>query len=342
MKAAQTLATVSVLVASACSTPGDGTLRPQLAFEISSAETGVTAARDLTVDHRGNVYIFDYDDYVIRQFDPQGRLLSTFGGEGEELGNFQHLMAIRIFGDSLLALDAGSLSVFDLSGNLRSYRVFADTVICDHPRLHPDGRWAAERIVEATAEKTLTYRDADGSEQRQLASYALSEFFPGVEPGEMFFINPTQAHDYLYDFAPDGRLVWVVSDRLQVLKVQDGIDEPLFEAAANALPFPAENIAAMKERQTSLSPPLFMNVPTHFQLVQHLLVDEFGEIWLYVTSREKTGLLRLSSSGNERGFYSVEADFDVLSARLAVADRRLYFMVPGREETAIYSVELPR
>jgi hypothetical protein len=340
VKVARFLALASALAAFACSAPSGGTLPTQLAFQISGAETGITAARDLAVDHSGNVYVFDYADYVIRKFDPQGRLLTAFGGKGEEPGSFQHLMAIRVHGDSVLALDPGSLTVFDLSGNLRSRRILADTVTCDHPRLHPDGRWAAERIVEATAEKTLTYRRSDGSEQRQLASYALGEFFPGVEPGGLFFINPTQARSYLYGFRPDGRLVWAASDRLRILVEQDGVDERLYEAEATALPFPADQIAEMEERQSGLRPPLFMNVPTSFQLVQHLVVDESGEIWLYLTSRERTGLLRLSSAGRERGFYTVEADFDVLSARLAVAGERLYFMVPGREETAIYSVGL--
>ena len=340
MKLARVLVVASALAAFACSAPGGGTLRPQLAFQISAAETGITAARDLAVDQRGNVYVFDYADYVIRKFDPQGRLLTVFGGKGEEPGSFQHLMAIRIHGDSLLALDPGSLTVFNLSGNLRSRRIFVDTVTCDHPRLHTDGRWAAERIVQATAEKTLTYRRTDGSEQRQLASYALGEFFPGVEPGVMFFINPTQARAYLYDFTPDGRLVWAVSDRLRVLVERDGGDEPLYEAVATALPYPADAIAAMEERQSGLHPPLFMNVPKSFQLIQHLVVTDSGDVWLYLTSQERTGLLRLSATGREIGFYTVEADFDVLAARLAIARGRLYFMVPGREETTIYTAEL--
>jgi len=249
-------------------------------------------------------------------------------------------MTIRVYGDSLFALDPGSLTVFDLLGDLRSQRVFVDTVVCDHPRLHSDGRWAAERIVQATAEKTLTYRRSDGSEQRQLASYALGEFFPGVEPGIMFFINPTQVRSYLYDFAPDGRLFWAVSDRLRVLVERDGRDEPLYEAEATALPYPADAIAAMEERQAGLQPPLFINVPKSFQLIQHLVIDESGDIWLYITSRERTGVLHLSSMGREIGFYTLEADFDVLSARVAIAGGRLYFMLPGREETPIYTADL--
>ena len=59
---------------------------PHLAFTVSS-ELGLTAARDLTVDGAGNVFVFDYDDYVIHKFDPTGVAVATFGGsEGEDAG----------------------------------------------------------------------------------------------------------------------------------------------------------------------------------------------------------------------------------------------------------------
>lgn len=341
MRLPLSLAPAAALLTCSCTSPETGTLRPTLAFQVS-AETGLAAARDLTVDLRGNVYVFDYGDYVIRKFDPEGRLLTTFGGTGEEPGQFQHLMAIRAHGDSLLALDPGSLTVFDLLGDMRSRRSLADTVTCDHPRINPDGRWAAWCIVDATAEQTLTHRGADGTEQRKLASYNLSEFFPGVEPGGFFFIRRTQARTYLYDFTPDGSLLWVISDRPQVFITRNGVDRTLFETDGTALPFPADQTAEMRERQADLSPPLFMNVPDSYQLVHHLLVDESGDVWLYLMSRERTGLLHLSSTGEERGFYTIEADFDMLSVRLAASRGQLYFMLPGREETAVYTVALPR
>jgi hypothetical protein len=339
MRIAQACGFTASLLACACTSPEGGTLRPSLAFRIS-AETGRNA-RDLTVGRAGNVFVFDYDEYFIRQFDSAGRLLTTFGGVGDEPGRFEHLMAIRAHGDSLLALDPGSVSVFDLAGNLRSRRSLADTVVCDHPRMHTDGRWAAACIVSETAEHTLTYRRTDGSEARAVVSYSLGEFFPGVEPGELFYINPTQARTYRYDFTPDGRLVWATSDRLRVLMDQEGVDVTLFDAEATAVPFPEDEIAAMQERQAGLGPPLFMNVPDHFQLVQHLVITESGDVWLYIMSQERTGLLRLSATGRETGFYAVAADFDLVSARLTTANERLYFMVRSPEETAIHSVELP-
>ena len=324
----------------ACQAPETGMFRPRLAFRVSG-ETGLTAARDLTVDREGNVYAFDYGDYVIRKFSPEGVQIAAFGGAGEGPGRFQHLMAIRAHGDSLLALDAGSLSVFDFSGELRSQYPFADTVFCDFPRIHPDGRWAAEWVIEETAEQALTYRSADGTEQVRLASYSLNEFFPGLRPGEMFFINKTQAPVYLYDFLPDGRLVWMVSDHLRVHVLQKDQGEVLFEAEATPIPFPAEEIAALEERQAGLNPPLFMNVPQFYQTVHHLFVDGSGDIWLYLMSQERTGFLRLSPQGRETGFFTVEADFDLLSTRITEANGRLYFLVGSREETMIFHAGLP-
>ncbi len=316
-----------------------GLMRPELAFAIAG-EAGLTAARDLAVDDSGNVFVFDYDDYVIRKFSSSGDVLATFGGPAGEPGGFQHLMAIRVVGDSLLALDAGAISVFDLSGRLLSSQVFSDTVVSDFPRIHPSGEWAGEWIVEETAEKTLTYRDPAGRERSRVAGYRLDEFFPGVEPGEMFFISPTQARSFVYDFLPDGRLVWAVTDELHVF-VGDDRDDPLYSASWSPLAFPADMVQAMRERQAELGPPLFMNIPEDYQLIQHLLVDEEGDIWLYVMSVDRTGFLHLSDQGRELGFHAVEADFDLLSARVTAAEGRLYFLVTGRDETRILVADRP-
>jgi len=289
--------------------------------------------------------VFDYGDYVIRKFNSQGEVLTTFGGTGEAPGQFKHLMAIRADGDSLLALDEGSMSVFELTGELRSRRVFSETILCDHPRVFPDGRWIGSWINEERADLSLTYRRADGTEETRLASYLLGELFPGIEPGADFYINPTQARSYLYDFLPDGSALWAVSDDLRVLVTKDtgegdlGAD-PFFEAQATPVPFPEEEIAALEGRQAVSNPPFFINVPRHYQLIQHLLVAESGKVWLFIKSQERTGLLRLSSTGEETGFFSVEADFDLLEAHLALANGHIYFMSPGREETAIYRLDV--
>lgn len=310
-----------------------------------SGDTGLTAPRDLTVDHAGNVYVFDYGDYVIRKFDPQGELLATFGGNGETPGQFRHLMAIRADGDSLIALDAGAMSVFELNGELRSRREFSETIFCDHPRVFSDGRWIGSWISDARADLSLTYRREDGTEEARLASYALGEVFPGIEPGVDFYINPTQARNYVYDFLPDGSVLWAVSDEMRVLIHRDlGAGDPggevFFEASATPVPFPENEIASLEERQAAAGPPFFINVPSHYQLIHHLFVAESGDVWLYIQSQERTGLLHLSGTGEEMDFFGVEADFDLSEGNFALSNGRIYVIRPGREETVVYSLDV--
>lgn len=327
-------------VLTACGGPKTGTLHPHLAFTIP-AEAGLTAARDFSVDRSGNVFVFSYDDYWIFKFSPEGEVLARFGGPREDERGFDHLMNIRALGDTLLAVDAGSISVFDLSGTLLARTNFSDTITCDLPRIDASGDWAGEWIVEESAEKVLTTRDALGGERSRVVGHELSEFFQGVEPGGFFFINPTQDRSYLYDFLPSGGLVWAASDELTV-RVGDGpMNSLLFEAPALPLPFPKAEAEAMRARQANLSPPLYMNVPETYQLIQHLLVDESGDLWLFVMTQERTGFLHLSEGGRELGFYSLTAGFDPLSARVTAALGRLYFLVAEGEDTEIHVVERP-
>jgi len=330
----------AIFLLAACNQVENRILYPELVFSTREG-VGLTAPRDLTVDRFGNVFVFDYDDYQILGFDSAGTLLADFGGWALEDGDFQHLMAVEVFGDSLVALDAGAVSVFDLDGQLRAKRSYADTIICDLPRIHPSGVWAGDWIVEETAENILTLRDPDGSARARVAGYSLGELFPGVEPGGMFFINRTEALSYHYDFLPDGRLVWAASDRLEVLVRDGGQDAVLYSSPATPIPYPAETIEAMLEEQANLGPPLFMNVPEQYQLIQHLFVDETGDPWVYILSGERTGLLHLSEEGRELGFYQVEAEFDVPAARVTAANGKLYFLVADRIETGVYVVDRP-
>ena len=330
----------AVILMCSCAPDDTVVVHPELAFTIANG-TGLTAPRDLTVDDDGNILIFDYENYIIHKFNPSGEILATFGRSNGGVGGFRHLMAIRALGDSILALDAGALFVFDSSGQLRTTRSFADTIVCDLPRIHVSGEWVGEWIIEETAEKVLTLRKANGQQLSRIAGYQLGEFFPGVRPGEMFFIKPTQVRSYVYDFHPDGRLIWAASDELQIYITEDRNNTILYSADWQPCPIPVNEVQAMKEQQATLNPPLFMNVPEKYQLIQHLLVDEAGNIWMYVKSKERTGLVHLSDKGVEKGFYPLEAEFDPLSARIAAAHGRFYFMLAGKGGTKIYIADRP-
>ena len=99
----------------------------------------------------------------------------------------------------------------------------------------------------------------------------------------------------------------------------------------------------MLEKKAKIKPPLFMYVPDYYQLVYHLLVGPEGDIWIYLKSQEKTGFLRYSENGSLKGFYTVDADFDITEADqiVRIHKNRMYFLVKGRKALKVYAADLP-
>jgi hypothetical protein len=81
--------------------------------------------RSILVDERGDMYVSDYQDAVIKVFDAEGRFVRTIGRKGEGPGEFQAMTDTAFLPDGrLLVLDIRSrrTSLFDRNGNfLRSH-----------------------------------------------------------------------------------------------------------------------------------------------------------------------------------------------------------------------------
>lgn len=68
-----------------------------------------------------SVFVVDYGDALIKEFDPKGRLLRVFGsGRGEGPGEFLNPTDVKVRNDTVFVADGMSrtLSVFDRSGSL--------------------------------------------------------------------------------------------------------------------------------------------------------------------------------------------------------------------------------
>jgi hypothetical protein len=79
--------------------------------------------RDILIDKMDNIYISDYQDGIIKVFDPDGNYIRSFGTKGEGPGEFQALSAMGFLPDgSLLTLDimARRTSLFDNNGEFVS------------------------------------------------------------------------------------------------------------------------------------------------------------------------------------------------------------------------------
>jgi len=321
------------------SNPADGTLTATLQFQME-IEGG---ARDFTFDADGNFYLFDYMHYVIRKLTPDGKQLIAFGGNVEEGGLFTHLMEIEIFNDRLVALDSVARFTFDLGGNLLDQEDFAEEVICEHPAVARSGEFIGERFLDAEALSTLTLRQADGTEEVRLESYALSDFIPAIVPGVDFFLSMNHMRSYRYAYLPDGSPVWASTDAFLVNTMRNGEVRPLITGDHTPVPVPADQREEMRARSESLPQPLFMYVPDTWRVIHQLFVGPDGNIWLYLQSQEQTGFLRCSSRGRERAFYSFSGDLDPGDEDVMIREYggRLWFLVPGRDEVTIYTAVIP-
>ena len=73
-----------------------------------------------------------------------------------------------------------------------------------------------------------------------------------------------------------------------------------------------------------------------------LLIGPEGDIWVYIKSSEKTGFLRYSAAGEEKGFYTVTCDFDILKARIRIFHNKMYFLSSSRGAAQVYTAALPK
>ncbi|MGB2908117.1 MAG: 6-bladed beta-propeller [Candidatus Aminicenantaceae bacterium] len=318
-----------------------GELDPTLVFESRSDDENYsfTAARNIALDAKKNLYVFDYMDNTIKKYDLQGAHIFTFGGQGEGEGQFSHLMEIRVFKDKLLALDSIGILTFTLDGDFVDKIPFQEEVVCEFPQVFEDGRWAGERYSQADVSKSLTLRDSQGAELSKLAEFDLREYFPELKAAEDFFLQDYQARFYLYSFREDGSLIWAASDECKVYAYKDGASSILFSNNYAAVPIPPEQIAEMEKsaERAKANPMLHMYVPQSYQIVQHLLAAPNGDIWLYVISAGKTGFLVFSSEGKLKNYYAVNADFDMTRVKVQMFDKALYYVVTGRSSVKIYS-----
>jgi uncharacterized protein (TIGR03663 family) len=75
--------------------------------------------RDIALDGQGQIYVTDTGNKRIQVFDPAGRALRAFGGEGSEPGRFQEPVGLAIDGETLYVADTwnGRIQRLDLVGS---------------------------------------------------------------------------------------------------------------------------------------------------------------------------------------------------------------------------------
>jgi sugar lactone lactonase YvrE len=84
---------------------------------------------DLALDAEGNLFVLDSGNYCIKKFDPEGKLLKTFGRQGEGPGEMAGPIAIETYRDGRVFLNDyrnRRFTVFDHEGNCLETRDLTD------------------------------------------------------------------------------------------------------------------------------------------------------------------------------------------------------------------------
>ena len=322
-----------------------GIIKPELFFQTREdvSDYSFPSARDIAFDSEDSFYIFDYFDNTIKKYNSNGEHLITFGGKGQGAGEFTHLTGIRNVDDQLLAVDSVGLLSFNLDGHFLNKKSFAEEVLTEYPAIYGNGDFVGQQIHATELKVILTFRSSDGEEYDRLAFYDIREFFPEIDEGEDFFLSSEHARSYRYALDQKGDILWAASDEFKIYRYHKGKSMVVISEDYSPIPYPAEEKEALLEKKAKIKPPLFLYVPDFYQLIFHLLVGPEGDIWIYLESMEKIGFLRYSAQGRLKGFYTVDAEFDVTEADqiVHIHKNRMYFLVKGRKSLKIYAADLP-
>ena len=320
------------------------TIEPTLLFEYQPADAKIQfkMPREFTIDEKENIFLFDYMSNQIVKFSPKGEFLLTFGKKGKGENEFKHLTAIRVFKDKLLALDTNALFTFDLQGKSLKKQSFKETVPCEFPRILTPDTFVGEWNHAPELKKILTLRNSGGDEIKRLTGYDLRKFFPELKMGEDFFLNDTYARFFLYD-AVGKDIVWARSDEKKIYKLQNKKSIPFINLNAAPVPFPEANRQKMTKQQERIKkqmPHLHMYIPRVYPIIQKLFTSK-NEIWIYLFSKERKGLVRYDHHGKETGFYQLPADLNIQKARFKIVKDKIYIMIPLRKSFKILTAPVP-
>ncbi len=83
------------------------------------------------VDDRGNFYVLDWDDKVIKKFGPDGKFLLAFGRAGQGPGEFRNPSGVRFAKDGRLYLSenwGNKIIYFDANGQYLDQRILEENI----------------------------------------------------------------------------------------------------------------------------------------------------------------------------------------------------------------------
>jgi hypothetical protein len=327
--------------------PASFTLTREVTIDLSRddlAAQGIGSVGEIAVDSKGNIYAVSFKNlgtYVFK-FDPQGRLLRTFGRQGAGPGELQWpFHPVFDDHDRLYITDyMRKFVVFDSDGNVVSERKFSGSILYVEPL--SDGNLLVykpdyERVTSTDVSYSLSVCDADLHEKALLDRHRWGNGNDRLVP---FFIYRVSA------------------DRIYVANEERGYEVLVFDLSGHLVrkarkefrPIaPAESIKKMILGPSYQAPEISHNryFPNPMPPLFHFFTDDTGRLFVMTYEEgEKPGEYRydlFNSQGVFVGRKSLGLTWFVYGGAIYtfIKDGRLYChneREDGYDEIVVYSV----
>lgn len=239
----------------------------------------------VTVDDKGNIYILDREENLIKVFDSKGKLVRSFGKQGQGPGEMNGPIGIRITPNNELMVEDvlnQRLAFFSLDGKFLRHLSTAKALGLALVRIDSKGNIMGQQIVPAEGKLTREVKKYD-TELNPLFTIAAHDF-PNVlegkiNPFDLIFYFDLGKDDTIYYgnlkeykievFSSEGKIVKRILKEYNPVKITDEEKEELLAR------LPSE-AAILKDR---------IDFPKNYPACQSFSLDDQGRLFVRTYER---------------------------------------------------------
>ncbi len=321
------------------------TLRENLVIGGAGAQADLfSQIAGLQVDDRGQVYVLDGQDCLIRVFDASGKFSRSFGRKGKGPGEFENPMGLSLSGQTLSVFDMGNASIsrFSLEG-----RPIGETY------LKAIGPYTSSALADSDGVVYVygSSMNKDGKISRLIIRYCMADRTTSVlfesqpESFEPNKINPFSGH-HLLQALPGGGVVWVHTGEyaLNILKPDGtpGLSRTHeYKRVRITAQKKKELIRSFKENPAAKS--YTLELPDFYPPIYYIAVADNGWIIVADMVNDDPGRTRFDVFGGPQYEYLGSFTHSKAEVLRVVKSRMAYFQAENEEGFPVikrYAIEL--
>lgn len=274
----------------------------------------------MAIDSEGFIYLLDIQEGFISKYDINGKYILKFGRSGDGPGELPFLSFFNSCLDGNLfsySISNKVVNIFSKTGGLiKSYKIkdrLLNPVFLKNGNIvYPNSKWVDNGRNDNSYFTRMLILD-DNKKQQIIKSYTDAKYRKTLSKvsTKVFQDNWTYCEDFVYAADSRNNIYYAITDAYQIWRYRAGKSELLIKDNLTPVQFNDKRmIAEIKKeeemRGKRLEAKYFLTIPKNWQLIYKLTVDDKDNIWVYVKSRERNGLVKYSPDGVFQKYYKVD------------------------------------